>query len=117
MNNDPKIFVMGDLHGAYKALIECLKRAHFDYENDTLIQLGDVVDGNPQVYECVEELMKIKNLIAIKGNHDAWFQKFLENDFHPQLWNYGGIATLESYLNHCQPLGKIIKTAKGIKPL
>ena len=25
---------MGDIHGAYKALLQCLKRSRFDYEND-----------------------------------------------------------------------------------
>ncbi|WP_293906040.1 metallophosphoesterase [Sphingobacterium sp. UBA5670] len=110
-----RIFVMGDIHGAYEQLLQCLRRSNFNYEKDILIQLGDVVDGNPYVFECVEELLKIKNLIAIKGNHDAWFQHFLDTDYHPQSWNHGGIATLESYLKHCQPNGKIIKTAKGYK--
>ena len=110
-----KVFVMGDIHGAYQALIQCLVRSNFNYEKDILIQLGDVVDGNKEVFECVEELLKIKNLIAIKGNHDVWFQQFLDTDFHPQLWNHGGITTLESYLKHCQPNGKVIKTGKGYK--
>ncbi|MDR3008656.1 MAG: metallophosphoesterase [Sphingobacterium sp.] len=110
-----KVFVMGDIHGAYQALIKCLVRSNFNYETDTLIQLGDVVDGNQDVFECVEELLKIKKLIAIKGNHDVWFQQFLDSDFQPQSWNHGGIATLESYLRHCQPNGKIIKTGKGYK--
>lgn len=112
---EKRIFVMGDIHGTYEALLQCLKRSSFNYETDTLIQLGDVVDRNPDVFECVEELLKIKNLIAIKGNHDVWFQHFLETDYHPQSWNHGGIATLKSYLKHCQPNGKIIKTAKGYK--
>ncbi|MGE8430684.1 MAG: metallophosphoesterase [Sphingobacterium sp.] len=115
MENEPKVFVMGDIHGAYTALIQCLKKSQFDYEKDTLIQLGDVVDGNPQVFECIEELLKIKNLIAIRGNHDAWFQEFLETDHHPYSWNHGGINTLNSYLSHCKPDGKIIKTSKGYK--
>lgn len=34
---------MGDIHGAYKALQQCLERSKFNYENDKLIQLGDVV--------------------------------------------------------------------------
>ncbi len=110
-----KVFVMGDIHGAYQALIQCLVRFNFDYENDILIQLGDVVDGNPEVYECVEELLKIKNLIAIKGNHDVWFGQFLETDFQPVAWNFGGLNTIESYLKHCQPKGKIIKSGKGYK--
>jgi len=93
-------FVMGDIHGGYKALIQCLKRSDFDYENDTLIQVGDVADGHDEVYECVEELLKIKNLIAIKGNHDAWFDEFIKTDFHPASWTYGGKGTIESYLKY-----------------
>ncbi|OPC72643.1 phosphoesterase [Elizabethkingia miricola] len=93
-------FVMGDIHGAYKALVQCLQRSGFDYHNDTLIQLGDIADGHNEVYECVEELLKIKNLIAIKGNHDAWFQEFIQTDFHPVSWNYGGKGTIESYLKY-----------------
>lgn len=33
--------VMGDIHGAYKALKQCLYDSGFDYENDLLIQVGD----------------------------------------------------------------------------
>lgn len=62
---------MGDIHGNYKALLQCLKLSDFDYDNDTLIQLGDVVDGHADSFEVVEELLKIKNLISIKGNHDC----------------------------------------------
>lgn len=82
--------VMGDIHGSYKALIQCFERSGFDYENDLLIQLGDVIDGHPQAYECIEELLKIRHLIAIKGNHDDWFLEFTNTDFHPYYWNYGG---------------------------
>jgi len=113
--NENRILVMGDIHGAYHALIQCLERSNFNYEKDTLIQLGDVVDGNPEVFECVEELLKIKNLIAIKGNHDVWFNQFFTTDYHPVSWNFGGLATLESYLKQCQPNGKIIKSGKGFK--
>lgn len=95
-----RTFVMGDLHGSYKALIQCLERSGFDYENDVLIQLGDVVDGHNEVYECVEELLKIKNLISIKGNHDQWFEEFIQTDYHPVLWQYGGKNTILSYLKY-----------------
>lgn len=60
-----EVWVMGDIHGAYKALEQCLIRSGFDYENDRLIQLGDIVDGYPDAFECVEELLKVKNLISI----------------------------------------------------
>ena len=90
-------FVMGDIHGAHRALTQCLERASFDYNNDLLIQLGDVADGFNEVYECVEELFKIKNLIAIKGNHDDWFNRFCETGYHEQHWSQGGKGTVNSY--------------------
>jgi len=93
-------FVMGDVHGAYKAMLQCFDRASFDYETDELIQLGDVVDGFDEVYECVEELMKLKNLICIKGNHDDWFSRFCETGYHEQHWSQGGKGTVSSYLKY-----------------
>ncbi len=90
-------FVIGDIHGGYKALIQVLERANFDYENDLLISIGDIVDGWSQSFECVEELLKIKNLIAIKGNHDETFLKWLETGVNTYMWAQGGIRTAESY--------------------
>lgn len=106
---------MGDIHGAYKALLQCLERSNFDYDNDQLIQLGDVVDGYPHAYECVEELLKIQNLIAIKGNHDDWFAEFINIDFHPYYWTYGGKGTLISYLEHSSKKGGYFATGSGYK--
>lgn len=99
-----KTFVVGDIHGAYKALIQCLERSNFDYNNDTLIQLGDVADGWDEVYECVEELLKIKNLIRIRGNHDEWFNQFILHNKHSIDWQQGGLGTLQSY---CLQLDKL----------
>jgi predicted phosphodiesterase len=65
------IYCIGDLHGNHKGLLQCLERSGFDNDVDTLISLGDVVDGHCESFEVVEELLKIKNLIAIKGNHDC----------------------------------------------
>lgn len=110
-----KTFVIGDIHGAYKALEQCLERSGFDYENDRLIQLGDIVDGYPDAFECVEELLKIKNLISIKGNHDQWFDEFIKTDFHPYYWTYGGKGTLISYLKIAEKEGRYFATGSGFK--
>lgn len=95
-----RTFVMGDIHGGYLSLMQCLKAVNFDYENDTLIQLGDVSDGWSQTPQVVEELLKIKKLIKIRGNHDAWTLEFLKfgtiTDIH---YNQGGKATIEAYRN------------------
>lgn len=97
-----KTFVMGDIHGAHKALLQCLERSNFNRKEDTLIQLGDIVDGWGQSYECVEELLKIKNLIAIKGNHDDWWMEYINCGVHPVRFLHGGHTTFESYKGRCQ---------------
>lgn len=93
-----KTYCIGDIHGNYKGLIQCLERSNFNYENDILISLGDVVDGHSNSYEVVEELLKIKNLVAIKGNHDDWFNTWLETGDNPSNWQQGQLATGYSYL-------------------
>ncbi|WET69090.1 metallophosphoesterase [Sphingobacterium sp.] len=110
-----KTFVMADIHGSYKALVQCLERSGFDYANDVLIQLGDVVDGHNEVYECVEELLKIKNLISIEGNHDVWFNEFIKTDYHPVLWQYGGKNTILSYLKYKEGPKVCISKGGGVK--
>jgi serine/threonine protein phosphatase 1 len=98
-----KRLCMGDIHGNYKALMQCLERSNFNYEEDTLIQLGDVCDGHSQTYEVVEELLKIKNLISIKGNHDDWFNQWIKTGVNPSGWAQGQKATGLSYLDHSRP--------------
>ncbi len=59
----------------------------------------------PEVYECINELMKIKNLILIRGNHDQWFFQYLDGEIKDhwmddnfRAWQkYGGEETLKQY--------------------
>lgn len=94
-----RTFVLGDSHGAYKALLQVLERAKFDYEHDHLICLGDVSDGWPEVPELLDELMSIKHLVMVMGNHDQWLLEWLEFGHRPIIWTeQGGRATLEAYV-------------------
>jgi serine/threonine protein phosphatase 1 len=90
--------VTGDLHGNVKGLIQCLERSNFDLEKDELIQLGDIVDGFPDTFDCVEILKRVKNLILIRGNHDDWFITWLQTGLHPDKWRQGAYSTANSYL-------------------
>jgi len=95
-----RTFVIGDIHGAAKALEQCLERSGFDREMDLLITLGDICDGWPYIYECVEILLSCKNRIDIIGNHDEWFINFLKTGIHRDplgAWHQGGVATAKSY--------------------
>lgn len=95
-----KTFVIADIHGNYKGLKQALERSNFDYQNDTLISLGDIVDGHSESFEVVEELLKIKNLIKIRGNHDDWWLTWIQRGTHPALWMQGSLATGQSYLDN-----------------
>ena len=95
-----RTFVLGDSHGGFKAFQQVMERSGFDYENDRLICLGDVSDGWPEVPELIEEIMKIKNLVMVMGNHDQWLLEWLEFGRNPIIWSeQGGKATLEAYVN------------------
>lgn len=97
-----KKFVIGDIHGNFKGLKQCFERSGFDYENDLLITLGDVVDRGPESYECIEELLKIKNRIDIKGNHDDVWEKWMHTGQHLLHFSHGAVSTLQSYMNHIE---------------
>ena len=94
-----KKFVIGDVHGSNKALLQVLEKSGFDKESDLLISLGDIADGWDEVPECVDTLLSIKNLISIRGNHDVWCYDWFEYGRTPLIWTQqGGQATLDSYV-------------------
>jgi serine/threonine protein phosphatase 1 len=60
--------------------------------------LGDICDGGYNTYEVIEELIKIKDLIFVLGNHDEWFINHIRTGWSKNLWlAQGGRATLDSY--------------------
>lgn len=93
-----RTFALGDPHGGYKALIQVLELCNFNKKLDHLIVLGDVVDGWPDTVEVIEELLTIKNLYPIMGNHDFWCYNWIRYGWRPAIWlMQGGQATVDSY--------------------
>ncbi len=99
-----RTMVIGDIHGNYKALMQVFERSRFDYKEDHLIVLGDVCDGWPDVKQCIEELLKVKKITYILGNHDDWARTYYSERarygtaYPDYLWtSQGGQATLQSY--------------------
>lgn len=71
-----KRFVLGDIHGEIDYLKEVIEKSGIDPENDLLIQIGDIVDRGEEPFKCIDELLKFRHLILIRGNHDeAFIQK------------------------------------------
>jgi serine/threonine protein phosphatase 1 len=95
-----RTLVIGDIHGGLKALQQVLQKAAVT-KNDTLIFLGDYVDGwsqSAQVMEYIMELDKQQPCIFIKGNHDVWTEDWLRTGIDDKTWLFhGGQQTVESY--------------------
>ena len=93
-----RTFVIGDIHGAYKALMQCFERSGLNYDKDRLIVLGDVCDGYHEVRQCIDELLKIKHYDYIIGNHDLWALDWATKGIEEELWlGQGGRNTKASY--------------------
>jgi serine/threonine protein phosphatase 1 len=99
-------WAVGDIHGNIKALEQVFKLAKDKLTpGDTIVFLGDYVDGWKYSFECIEFILSLKetyNVICITGNHDTWFLEFLNTGVHPVEWKYGGEATKTSYENRTE---------------
>lgn len=95
-----RTIVIGDIHGADRALEQVLEKVG-PTENDTLIFLGDYVDGWSQSKQVIDRLIDLEgkhSCIFIKGNHDAWCETWLESGTALDKWLFhGGALTVESY--------------------
>ena len=105
-----KTYVIGDIHGALKALEQLIAKIDLQ-RDDRLIFLGDYVDGWSQSSEVIAFLMDLdqqQDCLFIKGNHDAWCEQWIDGaDPDPTWLAHGGLATIASY----KPLTKKQKQA------
>lgn len=95
--------VIGDIHGGLRALHQIMERAKVN-PNDTLIFLGDYVDGwsqSPQVIDFLMDLNQKQKCIFIRGNHDEllldWLTGNTKNIDEPMWYKHGGEATVSAY--------------------
>lgn len=107
-----KTFVVGDIHGNIKGLTQSLDRAGFFPLEDTLILLGDLVDGGLYSYEVVDYLANLPNCIFIRGNHDEWWRQFLKTGKHPTSFTQGADNTLKSYINNLEIEEELTEVSK-----
>lgn len=98
-------FVIGDIHGGLRALVQILERAKIN-PTDKLIFLGDYVDGwseSPQLINYLISLSKTNDCVFIRGNHDQLFLDYLETGnkkIDEGMWfQHGGKATVIAYKN------------------
>ncbi|MFY7810111.1 MAG: metallophosphoesterase family protein [Flavobacterium sp.] len=95
-----KTYIIGDIHGALLALKELLNKVKINQE-DTIIFLGDYVDGWSDSAASIDfliDLQSIHKCIFIKGNHDDLLLKYLTTKTYNEEWlKHGGKSTLNLY--------------------
>lgn len=98
------MLVLGDQHGALKAVKQVLERCKFNPNEDLLINLGDVVDRGAESAELVQFYIELAEEclykpLFIRGNHCDYCHKWLKSGEISMEWLVsGGTETIESYI-------------------
>lgn len=106
-SDDVVVYAVGDIHGSARALDRLHALIAEDAVNRSarrrvLVHLGDYVDRGSGARDVLERLangaLSGFEVVNLKGNHDAWLLRFLEDpDAGPDWLANGGQATLLSY--------------------
>jgi len=85
-----RLFVVGDIHGCYALLMKQLELIRFDFTQDLLISVGDVVDRGADSLKCLN-LIHEPWFKAIRGNHEQYcIDSTLDNTLKPIHIKHGG---------------------------
>ena len=92
---------IGDIHGGLKALKQLLHDKVKVTSEDTIIFLGDYVDGwsdSANVVSYLIELAKDVDCIFIRGNHDDLTHQYLKSGAMTDRWViHGGQSSIDGY--------------------
>lgn len=92
---------IGDIHGGLKALKQLLHDKVKVTTKDTIIFLGDYVDGwsdSANVVSYLIELAKDFDCIFIRGNHDDLTHQYLKSGAMTDRWViHGGQSSIDGY--------------------
>lgn len=69
LSNKRFLYAVGDIQGAFDLLENRLKEIGFDFEQDALVAVGDLVDRGRYSHQVLEYLRK-KWFYSVKGNHE-----------------------------------------------
>lgn len=101
-----RIYAIGDVHGRADLLDRLLSRinAHrtaYPATRPVVLLIGDYIDRGPASRQVLDLLINRANgqeMIFLRGNHDVFVRRFLEDPATLRDWSkIGGLETLMSY--------------------
>jgi serine/threonine protein phosphatase 1 len=104
-NDNTRLYVIGDIHGRLDLLDRLIDEIDRDAKeqgaNCLTVTLGDYIDRGPDSRGVLERLLSNPfpgDYVALKGNHEALLQSFLEDPAVGAQWRHlGGLETLHSF--------------------
>jgi len=124
------VYAIGDIHGCHAALVALEDRIRQDIARTgagrpLIVYLGDYIDRGPDSRRVLEHLSGGNpadgiERIALCGNHDDTFLRFLRDPAGNAAWlDFGGDATLRSYglgdLAHLRRPKELARAADAIR--
>ena len=106
-----KLWAVGDIHGCYNLLMNRLNEIGFDFENDLLVAVGDLVDRGTQNIQCIELLSK-PWFTSVRGNHEDLCIGGLHNESYKRCHVANGGEWF--YMLDGQAMYNIAKTFAGL---
>lgn len=88
-NTTGRDFVIGDLHGNYKAFERVMAKIGFDDHKDRMFAVGDLIDRGEQSKKCLE-LTKLPWFHSVLGNHEDMMVKSAYDDMQGEMWIMNG---------------------------
>ena len=101
-----RLYVIGDIHGRSDLLDRMIGEISRDLDANPVaesltVTLGDYVDRGPDSRGVLDRLVRNPfptRFVALKGNHEALFERFLREPSIADHWRrLGGLETLQSY--------------------
>lgn len=97
-----KIGIITDVHNNLTAIHAVMAR-FYELNCDKIICCGDIIGLGPYPEETVQYMLKIPNLIAVKGNHDRYLTEGLpteipndehmeQGEFHHHKWEHSQLS-------------------------
>lgn len=98
-----KKIIVGDVHGCFRELILLLEKTGISWEQDLLVQLGDLIDRGPDPF-AVFDFFRMKKeemgdrCITLRGNHEQILLEALADRELMDIWACnGGERTVRSF--------------------
>lgn len=105
-------YILTDVHGCYLSMLSLIKKMGIKDE-DTIINLGDVIDRGPRIKECLDFFKNRENVINILGNHEFVYLHYAKNGLNTDnmyMYDQGMKETIEQLGDKIEEYADFIDT-------